>query len=549
MTEVRPLKQRTDALASQLMAVLGEREVMRDADELAFLSSDVYSAGVTAAIAIRPSDRTLVPGALRCITDAGFALVPRGGGMSYTSGYAPIRADSVIVDVRGLDRIISIDRDDMTITAEAGVTWKQIHDALTPLGLRLPFFGTFSGSRATVGGGMSNGALFMGTGRYGTAAEIVLGLEVATARGRLIRTGQAAFRNGRPFYRSYGPDLTGLFVHDAGALGVKTVVSMRLMEPPSYTDYASFVFDNMADAAGALSNVARAGVAEEAYVFDPEATRRSLDAGDLRQDLKRLLGVVKSQSKLSRGIREGIKLVGAGRNFVGKDLFSLHVVVSGNGEASTANDLARVRSIIDESGGGEIANSMPKAARANPFEPLNGILGPHGDRWAALNCKVAHSDAAGIIQRTDAILAKHRERMAAADVACSRLCIAISNHAFSFEPVLRWNDEWLPVHRRSPEPAHLAKLTEPKANPVARALVDEIRAEIVALFADYGAASNQIGKTYAYFESMNPETAALLIDLKRSLDPDGLMNPGALGLPDDARSADDLSRPESAPVP
>ena len=68
------------------------------------------------------------------------------------------------------------------------------------------------------------------------------------------------------------------------------------------------------------------------------------------------------------------------------------------------------------------------------------------------------------------------------------------------------------------------------SNPEARALVDQIRAEIVELFADFGAASNQIGKTYRYFESLNPETASLLLDLKRSLDPQGLMNPGALGL-------------------
>jgi len=536
MTDDRSFARRIDSLARQLESALGDGAVVRDPDELEFLSSDVYSAGVTAAIAIRPAERSLLPDTIRRITEAGFAVIPRGGGMSYTSGYTPVRAESVIVDLGRLNRIISLDRDDMTITVEAGVTWKQIYDTLKPLGLRLPFFGTFSGSRATVGGGMSNGALFMGTGRYGTAAEIVIGMEVVTADGRLIRTGQAAFQNGRPFYRSYGPDLTGLFVHDAGALGIKTVISMRLMAPPLHTGYASFVFDSMAGAASAMSDIARSGVTEEAYIFDPEATRRSLDGADLRQDLKRLIGVVKSRASLSRGIREGISLVGAGRNFIDKDLFSLHAVVSGNSEESLRSDMTAISAVVERLGGGEIANSIPKAARANPFEPMNGILGPHGDRWAALNCKVAHSDANGIIEGTDEILERYRDRMADMDVACSRLCIAISNHVFSFEPVLRWNDEWLPVHRRSPEPRHLAKLTEPPANPAARALVDEIRAEIVALFADHGAASNQIGKTYAYFESMNPETARLMLDLKKSLDPDGLMNPGALGLPDNAAS-------------
>ena len=52
-----------------------------------------------------------------------------------------------------------------------------------------------------------------------------------------------------------------------------------------------------------------------------------------------------------------------------------------------------------------------------------------------------------------------------------------------------WYDEWLPVHRHTPEAAYLAKLEEPAAAPRARELVGKIRAEIVALFANIGAAS------------------------------------------------------------
>ena len=84
----------------------------------------------------------------------------------------------VAIDTSGLDRIIKISPEDLYITVEAGVTWKQIYEALTPLGLRLPFFGTFSGARATVGGGLANGALFLGTARHGTAADCVVGLQV-----------------------------------------------------------------------------------------------------------------------------------------------------------------------------------------------------------------------------------------------------------------------------------------------------------------------------------------------------------------------------------
>ena len=73
---------------------------------------------------------------------------------------------------------------------------------------------------ATVGGGLSNGALFFGTGKYGSAADNVLGMEIIIADGTLIKTGQNAFANAKPHHRTYGPDTTGLFVR-CGSLGIK----------------------------------------------------------------------------------------------------------------------------------------------------------------------------------------------------------------------------------------------------------------------------------------------------------------------------------------
>jgi FAD/FMN-containing dehydrogenase len=55
-----------------------------------------------------------------------------------------------------------------------------------------------------------------------------------------------------------------------------------------------------------------------------------------------------------------------------------------------------------------------------------------------------------------------------------------------------------------------------------------MRAELVTLFAELGAASNQLGKTYPYRSILRPETAALFDKLKATVDPAGLMNPGAL---------------------
>jgi FAD/FMN-containing dehydrogenase len=52
---------------------------------------------------------------------------------------------------------------------------------------------------------------------------------------------------------------------------------------------------------------------------------------------------------------------------------------------------------------------------------------------------------------------------------------------------------------------------------------------LVNLFREHGAASNQIGKTYEYRAALRGDTRALLDAIKRDVDPNGLMNPGALG--------------------
>jgi FAD/FMN-containing dehydrogenase len=520
----------TEALIRRLRSILDDDCVITDLATRRLVSSDVYSVGITVPVVIRPRTAAQLAAAVAAATSAGFAVVPRGGGMSYTGGYLCEREDSVLVDVSGLDEIIEINEQDMYVTAGAGVTWKKLYAALAAKGLRLPAFGTHSGARATVGGGLSNGGLFFGTARFGTVADALLSLEVVLADGTLVRTGQAGFRAGRPFYRTYGPDLTGLFVHDTGALGIKTAATFRLIRMPEHTGYASFVFEGAVDAANALCEVCRTGAAEEAYVMDPESTQKNLSAGDFRSDLRVLKGVIKGQGSLLKGLKEGIALAAAGRSFIEADVFSLHVVCTGRTEAALQADLDACRKAALDLGGEEIANSIPKATRGDTFPPLNGILGPKGDRWAALNAKVGYSDAGRIITAADAILAEYRERMQALNITINRLFIGMSTPAFSYEPVFHWHDEWLPLHRAVPEAAHLARFAEPAPAPEARALVHEIRARLANLFADLGAASNQIGKTYPYLDALNPETRELLKSLKKTLDPKGLLNPGALGL-------------------
>ena len=521
---------KNDQLISDLNDILGESSVVIDKSEREFYSADVYSKDKVCSAVVRPKNKEFLIKAIPIVSKSGYSIIVRGGGMSYTKGYVPTKEDTIIFDLSLLNKIIEVNEADMYITVEAGVTWKEIYEKLKPTGLRLPFFGTFSGVRATVGGGLSQGALFMGTARYGQAADIVLSMEVLLPDGTLIKTGQSGFKNSKPFYRTYGPDLNGIFIHDGGSLGVKTQATFRLITAPKETDYLTFVFPDVNSACSSLSLVAKSGAAEEAYVFDPISTKKNLSTLNIKEDLKTLAKVTTNQSSIKKGIIDASNLILSGKKFINKDMFSLHVVCAGRRINSVKDDINLIRDICIKNKGNEIPNSIPKAVRSNPFKPLNGVIGSKGDRWVALNAKVPHSQSQKIIDEADKILERYKDEMERIGVSVSRLFIAIGTHAFSYEPVFHWYDSWLPIHKRIPEKSYITKIKEPKENVDAALLVEKLRREMVELFASLGASSNQIGKTYLYSEMLNPNTLSLLKSIKNYLDPNAQLNPGVIGL-------------------
>lgn len=536
MSEVRSLPVQqvypSGTLESDLLVLLGEQGLLTDDATCILNSSDLLEEAGRCRAVIRPANKDELAKAVAILSKANMPMAPRGGGLTYVRGYTMPQSGFVSVDLSRMNKIIEINERDLYITVEPGVTWRQIYLALKPKGLRLPFFGTFSGRGATVGGGLSNGALFLGTARYGSAAEIVLGMQVVTGEGALLRTGQLAVKNARsPFFRTFGPDMTGIFVHDAGALGIKAQATLRMIREPAVTDFLSFGFRDRSSAVEALSEIGRSEVAEEAYVMDPDKTRSALTADtDLLRDAKILAKVVRQEKNILRGMAAGAKLAVSGRGIVEDGCFSMHLVLSGRSRQAVEQDLAMARKIAFSLNGEELPDSIPRAGRADLFPPLDSVLGPDADRWIALNAKIAHSEASGLVDAVEACITRNMDGFTQHGVTVSRLLTVISNHAFSYEPVFNWRDAWLPMHRATLSADALKRFREPEPNLQARELVMQVREEIVEIFRDFGAASNQIGRTYPYAEVLHPEPRKLLGDIKDAVDPKHLFNPGALGL-------------------
>lgn len=511
-----------------LQNALGREFVSTDDSERAFFSQDVYRSGVTAAAIIRPGSTEELSKALQAIATSGVAIVPRGGGMSYTDGYLPARPDTVMVDMQRMNRVLSVNPDNMYVTVQCGANWKDLYDALAPQGVRTPYYGPLSGLRATIGGALSQGSIFLGSGRYGTAADAVIGLDVVLVDGTVLHLGSHANKHGEPFFRQFGPDTLGSFLSDCGALGIKTVATLRLIRPLPESRFLSFAFDGHVPYFAAMAEVARADVASEQFGFDPGLEEMRMKRVSLAEDVKSLGKVVKAGGSLVQGLKEGARVVLAGRNFIGGK-FSLHLSLDGRDGADADGKAALVRSIMSRTGK-EIENSIPKVMRANPFAEVNSMLGPSGERWVPVHGIVPFSRGAAMYEGCESVFTHHQSAMQQFKIHRGYLSCTIGGCGTLLEPVLYWPAERLGFHERVLDAAYLAKLERYPANPDATAAVARLREDLASAFLKHGAASFQIGKFYKYQDGLDSSAASWLRQLKHNVDPQGRMNPGSLGL-------------------
>ena len=527
-----------DRLAARLRELLGAVHVIADVDERAFYSTDVYRrADVDAALVIQPGNVDELAAAVALCTGAGCAVVPRGGGLSYTGGFLPTQADSVTVDLQRLTAIVEIDPVDMTVTVECGTTWKTVYETLKPLGLRTPYFGPMSGYASTVGGALSQGSIFLGSTQYGTTADSVLGLQVVLADGTVLNTGSAGGTTHRnPFFRNYGPDLTGLFLHDSGAFGFKARATLRLIQLPAQTGFIAFTFGHQADLFAAMSEISRRGLAAECFAADPYIWGMRLWDDDLARDVGRVVGVIKSGRGLTGGLKDAVRMAVGGRKALQDVQYAMNVAIDGRTVAEVDHAVGEVRK-IGAAKGREIEATVPRMIRGAPFMPPNDILGPKGQRWAPNHGIAPHSRIGALAEALTGFFEARVERLQRHGIEWGYVAFAISTSAVLIEPMLYWPGARERYHERVIAPSALAKLPLLPADPEAAAVVAQLRHDLVRFWMAHGCAHLQIGKTYRYMESRQPAVRALLEKLKAVVDPRGLVNPGSLGFGSEGAAA------------
>lgn len=499
-----------------------------DADA-AFYASDVYRRHATPAGVFRPATiedlRAIVSGTAK----AGLAIHTRGGGVSYTDAHLPKHTDSVVIDSSALNRIIAIDETDMTVTVEPGISWKALDDALAPRGLKVPFVGTFSGLAASVGGTLSQNANGHGSNANGISADSVVALDVLLPDGSIVRTGTTGAESAWGRFRNYGPDLAGLFLGDSGALGIKIAITLKLLRRKPAHETASFTFPDFASLHACMSAIAGMKVEEKSFGLDLALSQGQIAKQDTGTMLSVARGVWRSSPNAVAGARSLLRMAAAGRRVLASAPYAAHYIADGYSAVEARAKIDAIRKVALRHGR-EIANSVPTVVRAMPFQPLHNMLGPAGERWVPLHGLLPHSRVAAFHAAFTAYVESRREEMLAKGAHIGAMFSSIGAGTFLYEPALYWQDALTEYHERMMEPAYLAGLPRYPANPAGAALVEDMRTEIIGLMHVHGAGHFQVGKLYPYVRERDPGALSLLRAVKAQLDPQGLLNPGALGI-------------------
>jgi glycolate oxidase FAD binding subunit len=210
-------------MPSRIVDVVGAKNAITDPQQLAAYALD----GIAPGAAARPENAKEIVELVKLAVADNLAVIPCGTRTKLCIGMPPSRYD-LAVDVSRLNRVISYDPGDLTLSVEAGVSISNLADTLAEhnqfLPLEVPFY-----DRATVGGTLSSGVDSPLRQLYGTPRDFVLGMEFVSGEGALTKSG------GRVVKNVSGYDLHKLMLGSLGSLGVITRVNFRTFPAPKKT--------------------------------------------------------------------------------------------------------------------------------------------------------------------------------------------------------------------------------------------------------------------------------------------------------------------------
>lgn len=247
-------------LVDELAAIVGSEHVVTDPELTAGYVTDWTGRwrGHTTAV-VRPGTTEEVAAVVQACSAANMAVVPQGGNTGLVGASVPHHGE-VVISLRRLDAIESVDPLEQSLAAGAGVTLAAAQAAAASVGLVLGI-DLAARDSATLGGLVATNAGGLRVVRYGTTRTQLLGLEAVLADGSVLRRWSGLAKD------NVGYDLVRLLAGSEGTLGIITRVLLRLAAPPGPIQVAVVGLSSLDDAHAVLAELRRAGLLVEAAEF------------------------------------------------------------------------------------------------------------------------------------------------------------------------------------------------------------------------------------------------------------------------------------------
>jgi len=240
-------------IVSQLQKIVGKEAVLTAKEDL-----NAYSYDGTATwahmpeVVVLPTTTEQVSQILKLANENKIPVTPRGGGTGTSGGSVPIKGGIILCTTK-MNKILEINKANLTAIAEPGVVLQNFNLALAKEGLFYPpdpqsFFG------CTMGGNVAENAGGPYCVKYGVTKQYLLGLEVVLANGTIMKLGGVTVKN------RTGYELIMLFTGSEGTLGVITKITVRLLPLPQASKTMMAVFDDMTKGGQAVSDILSSGV-------------------------------------------------------------------------------------------------------------------------------------------------------------------------------------------------------------------------------------------------------------------------------------------------
>lgn len=258
-----------DAVLTSLRALLPADALLTDHAALAPYAASFTGEPILPAAVALPTTTEHVSAILRFADEHRIAVVPRGAGTNLTGAVDPAE-NGLVLDLTRMNRILAVDPATMTATVQAGVVNADLQRAAAQVGLFYPP-DPASWERCTLGGNVACDAGGPRCLKYGVTKDYVLGMTVALADGRVLRLGGPLLKN------ATGYQLVQLFVGSEGTLGVITELTLKLLPLPRARATAAVLFPTLETASDALTAVLAAGILPAAMELLDTVTLRAVE--------------------------------------------------------------------------------------------------------------------------------------------------------------------------------------------------------------------------------------------------------------------------------